>query len=134
MVLNHVVQQDYFPRALPPLLLAFMTKPNGTLGSCSFPCHNLLQALYKVEMPPGLSPSLAWTIDLGQDSAKDSGWQQGGHCHVCVSPECVCQCGKCAGVCLLSGFEVLIFRCWTGPGPARAQLTPKCKGCRLLCH
>ena len=89
MVLNHVVQQDYFPRALPRLLLAFMTKPNGTLESCSFPRHNLLQALYKVEMPPGLSPSLAWTSNLGQDSAKDSGWQQGGHCHVCLSLECV---------------------------------------------
>lgn len=26
MVLNHVVQQDYFPKALVPLLLAFVTK------------------------------------------------------------------------------------------------------------
>lgn len=26
MVLNHMVQQDYFPKALAPLLLAFMTK------------------------------------------------------------------------------------------------------------
>lgn len=26
MVLNHVVQQDYFPKALAPLLLAFVTK------------------------------------------------------------------------------------------------------------
>ena len=26
MALTHVVQQDYFPKALAPLLLAFMTK------------------------------------------------------------------------------------------------------------
>lgn len=26
MVLNHMVQQDYFPKALAPLLLAFVTK------------------------------------------------------------------------------------------------------------
>lgn len=26
MALNHVVQQDYFPKALVPLLLAFITK------------------------------------------------------------------------------------------------------------
>ena len=57
-----------------------------------------------------------------------------GHCHVCVSLECVCQCGKRAGMCLLSGFEFLMFPCWTGPGPTGAQLTPKCKGCRLFCH
>lgn len=48
MVLNHVVQQDYFLRALAPLLLAFMTKPKGTLESGSFARHNLLQMLYKV--------------------------------------------------------------------------------------
>ena len=45
MVLNHVVQQDYFPRALAPLLLAFMTKPNGTLESGSFAHYDLLQML-----------------------------------------------------------------------------------------
>ncbi|XP_066214592.1 ran GTPase-activating protein 1 isoform X3 [Saccopteryx leptura] len=48
MVLNHMVQQDYFPKALVPLLLAFMTKPNGALESCSFARHSLLQTLYKV--------------------------------------------------------------------------------------
>ncbi|XP_060269566.1 ran GTPase-activating protein 1 isoform X2 [Ovis aries] len=48
MALTHVVQQDYFPKALAPLLLAFMTKPNGALESCSFARHNLLQTLYKV--------------------------------------------------------------------------------------
>nr|XP_045009012.1 ran GTPase-activating protein 1 isoform X2 [Jaculus jaculus] len=48
MVLNHMVQQDYFPKALAPLLLAFVTKPNGALESCSFARHNLLQTLYKV--------------------------------------------------------------------------------------
>ncbi|XP_072829697.1 ran GTPase-activating protein 1 isoform X2 [Vicugna pacos] len=48
MALNHMVQQDYFPKALAPLLLAFMTKPNGALESCSFARHNLLQTLYKV--------------------------------------------------------------------------------------
>lgn len=48
MALNHMVQQDYFPKALVPLLLAFMTKPNGALESCSFARHNLLQTLYKV--------------------------------------------------------------------------------------
>ncbi|XP_012575900.1 PREDICTED: ran GTPase-activating protein 1 isoform X2 [Condylura cristata] len=48
MALNHMVQQDYFPKALAPLLLAFVTKPNGALESCSFARHNLLQTLYKV--------------------------------------------------------------------------------------
>lgn len=48
MTLNHVVQQDYFPKALAPLLLAFVTKPNGALESCSFARHNLLQTLHKV--------------------------------------------------------------------------------------
>lgn len=48
MVLTHMVQQDYFPKALAPLLLAFVTKPNGALESCSFARHNLLQTLYKI--------------------------------------------------------------------------------------
>lgn len=48
MALNHMVQQDYFPKALAPLLLAFVTKPNGALESCSFARHSLLQTLYKV--------------------------------------------------------------------------------------
>lgn len=48
MALNHMVQQDYFPKALAPLLLAFMTKPNGALESCSFARHSLLQTLHKV--------------------------------------------------------------------------------------
>ncbi|KAM6162018.1 ran GTPase-activating protein 1 [Erethizon dorsatum] len=48
MVLNHMVQQDYFPKTLAPLLLAFITKPNGALESCSFARHSLLQTLYKV--------------------------------------------------------------------------------------
>ncbi|XP_013366808.1 PREDICTED: ran GTPase-activating protein 1 isoform X2 [Chinchilla lanigera] len=48
MALNHMVQQDYFPKALAPLLLAFITKPNGALESCSFARHSLLQTLYKV--------------------------------------------------------------------------------------
>uniref|UniRef100_A0A8C8YNF3 Ran GTPase-activating protein 1 n=1 Tax=Prolemur simus TaxID=1328070 RepID=A0A8C8YNF3_PROSS len=48
MALNHMVQQDYFPKALAPLLLAFMTKPNSALESCSFARHSLLQTLYKV--------------------------------------------------------------------------------------
>nr|KAF6497394.1 Ran GTPase activating protein 1 [Rousettus aegyptiacus] len=48
MALNHMVQQDYFPKALAPLLLAFVTKPNGALESCSFARHSLLQTLHKV--------------------------------------------------------------------------------------
>uniref|UniRef100_A0A2K5W2A8 Ran GTPase activating protein 1 n=1 Tax=Macaca fascicularis TaxID=9541 RepID=A0A2K5W2A8_MACFA len=48
MALNHMVQQDYFPKALAPLLLAFITKPNSALESCSFARHSLLQTLYKV--------------------------------------------------------------------------------------
>ncbi|KAF6121366.1 Ran GTPase activating protein 1 [Phyllostomus discolor] len=48
MTLNHVVQQDYFPKALAPLLLAFVTKPNGALESCAVARHNLLQTLHKV--------------------------------------------------------------------------------------
>ncbi|XP_075816195.1 ran GTPase-activating protein 1 isoform X2 [Microtus pennsylvanicus] len=48
MVLNHMVQQDYFPKTLVPLLLAFVTKPNGALEICSFARHNLLQTLYKI--------------------------------------------------------------------------------------
>lgn len=48
MALNHMVQQDYFPKALAPLLQAFMTKPNGALEACSFARHSLLQTLYKV--------------------------------------------------------------------------------------
>ena len=48
MALSHMMQQDYFPKALAPLLLSFMTKPNGTLKSCSFACHNVLQTLHKV--------------------------------------------------------------------------------------
>lgn len=48
MVLNHVVQQDYFPKTLAPLLLAFVTKPNGALESCSFARHSLLQTLYSI--------------------------------------------------------------------------------------
>ncbi|KAL1768194.1 ran GTPase-activating protein 1 isoform X1 [Sigmodon hispidus] len=48
MVLNHVVQQDYFPKALAPLLLAFISKPNGALETCSFARHKLLRTLYKM--------------------------------------------------------------------------------------
>lgn len=48
MVLNHVVKQDYFPKALAPLLLAFVTKPNGALEACSFARHSLLQTLHNI--------------------------------------------------------------------------------------
>lgn len=51
-----------------------------------------------------------------------------------VSPEYVCWCGICAGVCFVSGFGFLTSPCWTGPGPAGGELAPRRKGCRLLCH
>uniref|UniRef100_A0A2K5PU06 Ran-GTPase activating protein 1 C-terminal domain-containing protein n=1 Tax=Cebus imitator TaxID=2715852 RepID=A0A2K5PU06_CEBIM len=36
------LMQGYFPKALAPLLLAFMTKPNSTLEYCCFAHNNLL--------------------------------------------------------------------------------------------
>ncbi|KYO36255.1 ran GTPase-activating protein 1 [Alligator mississippiensis] len=48
MTLNHVVQQDYFPKSLAPVLLAFVTKPNRALDSCSFARHILLQTLHQL--------------------------------------------------------------------------------------
>ncbi|XP_049627536.1 ran GTPase-activating protein 1 [Suncus etruscus] len=48
MALNHAVQQDYFPKALVPLLQAFVTKPNVALEAASFARHSLLQTLYQV--------------------------------------------------------------------------------------
>ncbi|KAM6386153.1 ran GTPase-activating protein 1 isoform 1-T1 [Alca torda] len=48
MTLNHVVQQDYFPKSLAPVLSAFVTKPNRALDSCSFARHMLLQTLHQL--------------------------------------------------------------------------------------
>nr|XP_014429511.1 ran GTPase-activating protein 1 [Pelodiscus sinensis] len=48
MALNHMVQQDYFPKSLAPVLLAFVTKPNRALDSCSFARHKLLQTLHQL--------------------------------------------------------------------------------------
>ncbi|XP_032643478.1 ran GTPase-activating protein 1 isoform X2 [Chelonoidis abingdonii] len=48
MTLNHMVQQDYFPKSLAPVLLAFVTKPNRALDSCSFARHMLLQTLHQL--------------------------------------------------------------------------------------
>uniref|UniRef100_A0A8C3RHE5 Ran GTPase-activating protein 1 n=1 Tax=Cyanoderma ruficeps TaxID=181631 RepID=A0A8C3RHE5_9PASS len=48
MTLNHMVQQDYFPKSLVPVLSAFVTKPNRALDSCSFARHMLLQTLHQL--------------------------------------------------------------------------------------
>ncbi|KAJ6658884.1 hypothetical protein lerEdw1_019520 [Lerista edwardsae] len=48
MTLNHMVQQDYFPKSLVPVLLAFVTKPNRALDSCSSARHLLLQTLHQL--------------------------------------------------------------------------------------
>ncbi|EMP41859.1 Ran GTPase-activating protein 1 [Chelonia mydas] len=48
MTLNHMVQQDYFPKSLAPVLLAFVTKPNRALDSCSFARRMLLQTLHQL--------------------------------------------------------------------------------------
>ncbi|XP_051492267.1 ran GTPase-activating protein 1 isoform X1 [Apus apus] len=48
MTLNYMVQQDYFPKSLAPVLSAFVTKPNRALDSCSFARHMLLQTLHQL--------------------------------------------------------------------------------------
>ncbi|XP_029446099.1 ran GTPase-activating protein 1 [Rhinatrema bivittatum] len=48
MTLNHVVQQDYFPKSLIPILIAFVTKPNRVLEEYSCARHTLLQTLHQV--------------------------------------------------------------------------------------
>ncbi|XP_067998638.1 ran GTPase-activating protein 1 [Melanerpes formicivorus] len=48
MTLNHMVQQDYFPKSLVPVLSAFVTKPNRAFESCSFARHMLLQTLHQL--------------------------------------------------------------------------------------
>ncbi|KAJ7409551.1 Ran GTPase-activating protein 1 [Pitangus sulphuratus] len=48
MTLNHMVQQDYFPKSLAPVLSAFVTKPHRALDSCSFARHMLLQTLHQL--------------------------------------------------------------------------------------
>ncbi|NXH20016.1 RAGP1 protein, partial [Bucco capensis] len=48
MTLNHMVQQDYFPKSLAPVLSAFVTKPNRAFESCSFARHMLLQTLHQL--------------------------------------------------------------------------------------
>ncbi|KAM6304084.1 ran GTPase-activating protein 1 isoform 2-T2 [Podargus strigoides] len=48
MTLNHMVQQDYFPKSVAPVLSAFVTKPNRALDSCSFARHMLLQTLHQL--------------------------------------------------------------------------------------
>ncbi|KAI1239114.1 Ran GTPase-activating protein 1, partial [Lamprotornis superbus] len=50
MTLNHMVQQDYFPKSLAPVLSAFVTKPNRALDSCSFARHMLLQTLHQLRL------------------------------------------------------------------------------------
>jgi Ran GTPase-activating protein 1 len=66
MVLNHVVKRDYFPKALAHLSLALVTKPNGSLETCSFACHNLLQTLYKnLDLKPASSCPSPCPSDLG---------------------------------------------------------------------
>ncbi|KAM8929937.1 ran GTPase-activating protein 1 isoform 2-T2 [Pelodytes ibericus] len=48
LTLDHVVQQDYFPKSLAPILLAFISKPNRTLESNPHARHILLQTLHKL--------------------------------------------------------------------------------------
>nr|XP_033785296.1 ran GTPase-activating protein 1 [Geotrypetes seraphini]XP_033785297.1 ran GTPase-activating protein 1 [Geotrypetes seraphini]XP_033785298.1 ran GTPase-activating protein 1 [Geotrypetes seraphini] len=48
MTLNHIVLQDYFPKSLIPILLAFITKPNRALEKYNFARHTLLQTLHQV--------------------------------------------------------------------------------------
>ncbi|XP_008934538.1 PREDICTED: ran GTPase-activating protein 1 [Merops nubicus] len=48
MTLNHMVQQDYFPKSLVPVLLAFVTKPNRAFESCSVARHVFLQTLHQL--------------------------------------------------------------------------------------
>ncbi|XP_063282477.1 ran GTPase-activating protein 1 [Pelobates fuscus] len=48
LTLNHVVQQDYFPKPLAPILLAFISKPNRALESNPLSRHTLLQTLHNL--------------------------------------------------------------------------------------
>ncbi|KAM4722127.1 ran GTPase-activating protein 1 [Rhinophrynus dorsalis] len=48
LTLNHMVQQDYFPRSLAPVLQAFISKPNRALESNPTARHALLQTLHKI--------------------------------------------------------------------------------------
>ncbi|CAH2312294.1 ran GTPase-activating 1 [Pelobates cultripes] len=48
LTLNHVVQQDYFPKPLAPILLAFISKPNRALESNPLSRHALLQTLHNL--------------------------------------------------------------------------------------
>ncbi|XP_053325300.1 ran GTPase-activating protein 1 isoform X2 [Spea bombifrons] len=48
LTLNHVVQQNYFPKSLVPVLLAFISKPNRALESNPQARHTLLQTLHKL--------------------------------------------------------------------------------------
>uniref|UniRef100_A0A8C5WMG1 Ran GTPase-activating protein 1 n=1 Tax=Leptobrachium leishanense TaxID=445787 RepID=A0A8C5WMG1_9ANUR len=48
LALNHIVKQDYFPKFLVPILLAFVSKPNNSLESNPQPRHTLLQTLHNL--------------------------------------------------------------------------------------
>uniref|UniRef100_A0A8C8AG97 Ran GTPase-activating protein 1 n=1 Tax=Otus sunia TaxID=257818 RepID=A0A8C8AG97_9STRI len=43
MTLNHMVQQDYFPKSLAPVLSAFITKINSLVGLCFYLAYSRMQ-------------------------------------------------------------------------------------------
>ncbi|XP_068720755.1 ran GTPase-activating protein 1-like [Montipora capricornis] len=48
MALDHAAKQPYFPRHLKAFFIAFISKPNKLLESCSEERHKFLQTLYQI--------------------------------------------------------------------------------------
>ncbi|KAG8436333.1 hypothetical protein GDO86_007436 [Hymenochirus boettgeri] len=48
LTLNYMVQQNYFPKSLAPILVAFISKPNRVLENNNHARHTLLQTLHKL--------------------------------------------------------------------------------------
>ncbi|NP_001080230.1 RAN GTPase activating protein 1 [Xenopus laevis] len=48
LTLNHMVQQNYFPKSLVPILLAFISKPNRVLENNASARHTLLHNLHNL--------------------------------------------------------------------------------------
>ena len=93
------------PRPWPRCCCHSWPSPTALWNPAPLPATIYCRRCTRSRCQAGLSPSLAWTSDLGRDSAKDSGQQQGGSltCAPCLLSECVSVayvqvCASCRGL------------------------------------
>lgn len=118
----------------PPADPSFLAGPTAPWSPAPSPATTCCRRCTRFRRKAGLIRPQPGPVTWEGTQPKDSGRKQGGSllCVWCLPS--VCQCGVCVLVCFLSGFGFLHLLCWTGPGPARGELAPRQRGCKLLCH